>query len=138
MGPVLSAEGEVPGEAHHCPSSSAVGSLAFVQSGGARQLHVSGFTTRTAQDYLTLWEWAYWVAAAEMAFMGQYRVNFLRREKWWVGWADDVPGALTQGKTLDEVRQNLRDAIQLMQETVDLDSLPAAPQAELIREVIEA
>ena len=34
--------------------------------------------------------------------------------------------------------QNLRDAIQLMQEEVNVDGLSAAPQAELIQEVIEA
>ena len=70
--------------------------------------------------------------------MAKYRANFLRREEWWVAWTDDVPGALTQGKSLEEARENLRDAIRLMQETANVNDLPTAPQAELIQEVIEA
>ncbi len=57
--------------------------------------------------------------------MDKYQANFLHRDKWWVAWTDDVPGALTQGKTLDEARENLKDAIALMLEPVDLDDLLA-------------
>ena len=52
--------------------------------------------------------------------MARYKANFLHRGKWWVAWSDDVPGALTQGETLDEARENLIDAIKLMLEPVDL------------------
>ena len=51
--------------------------------------------------------------------MKKYRANFLHCDKWWVAWTDDVPGALTQGKTLNEARENLKDAITLMLEPVD-------------------
>ena len=37
-----------------------------------------------------------------------------------MAWTDDVPGALTQGRTLDEARENLKDAIALMLEPLDL------------------
>ncbi len=37
--------------------------------------------------------------------------HFLHRGKWWVAWTDDVPGAVTQGRTLEEARENLKDAI---------------------------
>ena len=37
-------------------------------------------------------------------------------------WTDDVPGALTQGKTLEEAKENLIDAILVMQKPVDLSS----------------
>jgi len=73
-----------------------------------------------------------------MTDMGKYRANFLRRERWWVGWTDDVPGALTQGETLEEARENLRDAIRLMQEPVQVEDLPDAPPMQLVQEVIEA
>ena len=62
----------------------------------------------------------------------------MRREQWWVGWTDDVPGALTQGETLEEARENLRDAIRLMQEPVPVEELPEASPSDLIQEVIEA
>ena len=28
------------------------------------------------------------------------QASFVKDGKWWVGWTDDVPGALTQGATL--------------------------------------
>jgi len=77
-------------------------------------------------------------AEPEITVMGKYRANFLRREQWWVGWTDDVPGALTQGATLEEARENLRDAIRLMQEPVRIEDLPDASPAQLVQEVIEA
>jgi predicted RNase H-like HicB family nuclease len=52
------------------------------------------------------------------------RANFVKDGKWWVAWTEDVPGALTQGKTLEEARENLIDAIHMMQEPVDLTQLP--------------
>ena len=68
--------------------------------------------------------------------MRKYQVNFLHRGEWWVAWTDDVPGALTQGKTLDEARENLKDAIALMLEPVDTDDLPTS-STELVCETIE-
>ena len=47
----------------------------------------------------------------------------MHRGKWWVAWTDDVPGALTQGSTLEEARENLTDAIALMLEPIDLNAL---------------
>jgi predicted RNase H-like HicB family nuclease len=40
-----------------------------------------------------------------------------------VAWSEDVPGALTQGRTLDEARENLKDAIRLMLEPCDCRAL---------------
>ena len=34
-----------------------------------------------------------------------------------VAWVDGLPGALTQGDTLDEARENLGDAVKLVLET---------------------
>ena len=36
---------------------------------------------------------------------------------WFVGWVEEIPGTITQGKSLHECRENLRDALQLMVET---------------------
>ncbi len=33
---------------------------------------------------------------------------------WWLGYVEELPGANTQGKTIDEVRENLREAVQLV------------------------
>ena len=53
-----------------------------------------------------------------------YKATYLKRECWWVAWSEDVPGALTQGRTLAEAKANLRDAIRLMLKAVDLDKMP--------------
>ena len=53
-----------------------------------------------------------------------YKATFLKRDKWWVAWSEDVPGALTQGKTLASAKANLRDAIRLMLEPLSRDRLP--------------
>jgi predicted RNase H-like HicB family nuclease len=52
------------------------------------------------------------------------RANFAKDGKWWVAWTDEVPGALTQGETREEARENLIDAIHMMREPVDLSKLP--------------
>jgi len=36
---------------------------------------------------------------------------------WFVGWVEEIPGTTTQGKSLEECRQPLRDALELMLET---------------------
>ena len=36
---------------------------------------------------------------------------------WYIGQCEQVPGALTQGITIDEVKENLKDAIELVLET---------------------
>ena len=35
---------------------------------------------------------------------------------WYVGQCEQVPGALTQGKTIEEVKENLKEAITLVLE----------------------
>ena len=35
---------------------------------------------------------------------------------WWIGYVEELPGANTQGATLDEARENLKEAIQLILE----------------------
>jgi len=40
-----------------------------------------------------------------------------KRPGWFVGWVEEVPGTITQGKSLDECRRNLKDALKLMVET---------------------
>lgn len=52
------------------------------------------------------------------------RADFVKYEKWWVAWTDDVPGALTKGAALEEGQENLVDAIHMIQEPVDLSQLP--------------
>lgn len=34
--------------------------------------------------------------------------------EWWIGWVEELPGANTQGRTLEEARENLKEAVQLV------------------------
>ena len=65
----------------------------------------------------------------------EYTAHFLDRGKWWVAWTDEVSGAVTQGRTLREARENLKDAIALMLEPVDHKRLPAYSK-RLVHEVL--
>jgi predicted RNase H-like HicB family nuclease len=51
------------------------------------------------------------------------QASFIKDEKWWVAWTEDVPGALTQGATLEEARENLVDAVRMIREPLDLAKL---------------
>ena len=33
---------------------------------------------------------------------------------WWIGYVEELPGAHTQGRTLDEARENLKEATRLI------------------------
>ncbi|WIG58773.1 MAG: hypothetical protein OJF49_001519 [Ktedonobacterales bacterium] len=39
---------------------------------------------------------------------------FERDGDWWVGYVEELPGANTQGATLDEARENLKEAVALI------------------------
>ena len=36
---------------------------------------------------------------------------------WFVGWVEEIPGAISQGRSLDECRHNLRESLTLLVET---------------------
>jgi len=40
-----------------------------------------------------------------------------KRDKWYIGWVDAVPGAFSQGRTIREVQENLKEAVQLILES---------------------
>ena len=46
--------------------------------------------------------------------MNQFTAVFEQHDKWWIGYVEELPGANTQGKTLDEARRNLKEAVQLI------------------------
>ncbi len=33
---------------------------------------------------------------------------------WYVGWIEELPGAITQGQTLEEARENLQEAVAMV------------------------
>jgi len=39
---------------------------------------------------------------------------FEKADDWYIGYVEELPGANTQGKTLEEARENLHEAIELI------------------------
>ncbi|UCE39704.1 MAG: type II toxin-antitoxin system HicB family antitoxin [Thermoplasmata archaeon] len=45
---------------------------------------------------------------------GKFTAVFEKDGEWWIGYVEELPGANTQGKTLDEARENLKEAVALV------------------------
>ena len=50
--------------------------------------------------------------------MKRYAVVFEKAENNWAAYVPDLPGCITTGKTLDETKLNIREAIELHLETM--------------------
>lgn len=46
--------------------------------------------------------------------MASFTAVLEKREKWYIGYVEEIPGVNTQGRTLAEVRENLREALRLI------------------------
>lgn len=46
--------------------------------------------------------------------MERFTAVFEQEEEWWIGYVEELPGANTQGRTLEDVRENLKEAVQLI------------------------
>ena len=57
-----------------------------------------------------------------------------KTDDWWVAWVEELPGANTQDKTLDEARENLKDAVAMILETNRELSRQDTGTTEVIRE----
>jgi predicted RNase H-like HicB family nuclease len=43
-----------------------------------------------------------------------YTAIFEKVDDWYIGYVEELPGANTQGRTLEETRENLHEAIELI------------------------
>jgi predicted RNase H-like HicB family nuclease len=66
--------------------------------------------------------------------MERFTAVFERDGDWWVGSVEELPGANTQGATLDEARTNLVDAVRMTIEANREVSRMLASGREVIRE----
>ena len=48
--------------------------------------------------------------------VSQFTAVFEQEGDWWIGFVEELPGANTQGATLAEARENLREAVALILE----------------------
>jgi len=47
----------------------------------------------------------------------KYTAVFEQAGDWWIAWVEELPGANAQGKTRDEARENLVEAVQMTLDT---------------------
>ena len=64
-----------------------------------------------------------------------FEATIQKRDRWYIGWVDAVPGAFSQGRTVREVQENLQEAIQLILET-QRDLRDKGPTETLLRKKI--
>ena len=60
---------------------------------------------------------------------------FMKVPEGYVGFVEEVPGANTQGDTLEETRQNLKEAVALVLEANRALSEESIGETEVIREI---
>jgi predicted RNase H-like HicB family nuclease len=64
----------------------------------------------------------------------QFTAVYRRDGKWWAAYVEELPGANTQGKTIEEARENLKEAIALMLEFNREKAEQELKGAEVLRE----
>ena len=57
-------------------------------------------------------------------------------EDWYIGYCPEIPGANGQGRTIEECRENLAEAVTLILEDRREDALKGVPE-DAIREVLK-
>ena len=57
----------------------------------------------------------------------QFTALYKKSGKWYSGWIEEIPGVNTQGRTLAETKENLKEALLLILETNRLLSKKAGP-----------
>lgn len=64
----------------------------------------------------------------------KFTAIYKKSGKWYLGWVEEIPGVNTQGKTLKEVRENLKDALLLILETNRIINKKEISKGKVIRE----
>lgn len=67
--------------------------------------------------------------------MAHLTAIYKKSGRWYLGWIEEIPGVNTQGKTLKEVKENLKDALRLVVETNRLVSRQEY-RGRIMREVV--
>jgi predicted RNase H-like HicB family nuclease len=64
--------------------------------------------------------------------MTKFILEYWKDDGWLVGRLVEVPGVFSQGKTLEELKDNIKDAYQLMITSDSLDIVPAAKNRTVV------
>lgn len=44
----------------------------------------------------------------------QFTTVYKKRGRWYIGWVEEMPGVNTQGRSLKELRENLKEALEMV------------------------
>ncbi|MBI2609900.1 type II toxin-antitoxin system HicB family antitoxin [Candidatus Giovannonibacteria bacterium] len=66
----------------------------------------------------------------------QFTAIYKKAGGWYLGWIEEIPGVNSQGKTLREVKNNLKEALTLIIETNKALLSKDEPSGKRIREVL--
>ena len=64
----------------------------------------------------------------------EFTAIYKKSGKWYLGWIEEIPGVNTQGKTLKETKENLKEALLLILETNKLINKKEFPKGKFIKE----
>ena len=64
----------------------------------------------------------------------KFTAVYKKSGKWYSGWVEEIPGVNTQGKTLSETKENLKEALMLILETNRLLSRKSEGKSFITRE----
>ena len=70
----------------------------------------------------------------ETSPMEKFTAVFERDGDWWIGYVEELPGANTQGHSLEEARENLEEAVRLVIETNRRLARQRAEGRDVVRE----
>lgn len=56
-------------------------------------------------------------APQKYSIAGHFTAVFEQGDGWWIGYVEEMPNVLTQGKSIEEARENLKEAFILVLET---------------------
>jgi predicted RNase H-like HicB family nuclease len=65
----------------------------------------------------------------------QFTLEYWLDDDWYVGKLKEVPGVFSQGESLEELEENIRDVYQLMMGEVELVNRPGLKTKEISVEV---
>jgi len=84
------------------------------------------------------WFAASWVArtnSEELTMRNEFTAIIEQDGEWYIGYCPEIPGANGQGRTVEECRQNLTEAVSLILVDRREDALRGIPE-DAIREVV--
>ncbi len=64
----------------------------------------------------------------------EFTAVYRKSGKWYLGWIEEIPGANTQGKTLKETKENLKEALRLILQTNRFLTARGGEDRNVIRE----